>query len=157
MSARAASRLETLAFGHVYRYQPGKADWFAAGLPREGRAAHTPRVADVAARDVPTCRIDDRVGGARDVARAGGWKLCVVVDDQRVVLGVVDFDNADTAPETPVEHVMQPGPVTFRPHVAVGALPEYVKSRRMPHALVTTSDGVLIGLLRIEGSQAQVR
>ena len=150
MSARAASRLETLGFRQVYRYQPGKADWFAAGLPREGREAQTPRVADVALRDVPTCQIDERVGAVRDRARAAAWELCVVVDDQRVVLGVVAVDNDDVPADAPVEQVMQPGPVTFRPHVALGQLPDYVRARRVPRALVTTCDGVLIGLLRAD-------
>src|SRR5260370_26523396 len=89
MSARAAARLEKLGFRQVYRYEPGKADWFAAGLPREGKEAHTPRVADVARRDAPTCRIDERVGAVRDRVRAGGWDVCVVVDEHRVVLGLV--------------------------------------------------------------------
>jgi len=154
MSARAASRLETLGFGQVYRYQPGKADWFAAGLPREGREAHTPRVADIALRDVPKCYINERVAVLRERIREGRWELCVVVDDQRVVLGVVTLENADVDPDTPVEQVMDPGPITFRPHVAVGKVPEYVKARRMPRALITTSDGVLIGLLRAEEIRA---
>jgi hypothetical protein len=51
MSARAAARLETLGFRWVYRYQPGKADWFAAGLSREGTEAGTARVADLVERD----------------------------------------------------------------------------------------------------------
>ncbi len=102
MSARAASRLETLGFSHVYRYQPGKADWFAAGLPREGEEAHTPRVADVARRDVPTCRIDERVGAVRDRVRAGNWDVCVVVDEQRVVLGLVRAEALGVDPGTSV-------------------------------------------------------
>lgn len=36
MSPRAACRLETLGFHHVYDYMPGMADWLARGLPREG-------------------------------------------------------------------------------------------------------------------------
>ena len=31
------ARLEGLGFERVYDYVPGKADWFASGLPREGR------------------------------------------------------------------------------------------------------------------------
>ena len=33
MSPRAAWRLEGLGFERVYDYVPGKADWFASGLP----------------------------------------------------------------------------------------------------------------------------
>jgi hypothetical protein len=83
MSARAASRLVSLGFANVYRYQAGKADWFAAGLPREGKGAHIRRVADVAKRDVATCRLDERVADVRD--RVSGEPL-IVVDADRVVL-----------------------------------------------------------------------
>jgi CBS domain-containing protein len=150
MSARAALRLETLGFRQVYRYQPGKADWFAAGLPSEGKEANTPRVADVARRDVPTCRIDERVDTVRHRMREGGWDVCVVVGEHRVVLGLVRAEALGVDANTPVEEVMQPSPVTFRPNLGVGQMPDYLKKQRIPRALVTTSDGVLIGLLRIE-------
>lgn len=155
MSARAASRLETLGFPQVYRYQPGKADWFAAGLPREGQEAHTPRVADIALRKVPTCRIDERVGAVRVRMREGDWDVCVVVDDQRVVLGLVDASTLDIDPDRPVEQIMQSNPVTFRPNLRVGQVPDYLKTPRTRPVLVTTSDGVLVGLLRIGGVEGQ--
>jgi Mg/Co/Ni transporter MgtE len=153
MSARAAARLERLGFRQVYRYQPGRADWFAAGLPREGKEAYTPRVADVARRDVPTCRIDEHVGAVWDRVRAAGWDVCVVVDEQRVVLGLVHAEGLGVDPSTPVEEVMRPSPVTFRPNLGVGEMPDYLKEQQMPRPLVTTSDGVLIGLLRIEDAE----
>lgn len=155
MSARAASRLATLGFRQVYRYQPGKADWFAAGLPREGADAHTPRVADIARRDVPTCRLDERVGAVRERVREGVWDVCVVVDEQRVVLGLVRAEALGVDPATAVEEVMQSGPVTFRPNLGAGQMPDYLKKQRTPRALVTTSDGVLIGLLRVEDVDGQ--
>ena len=34
MSPRAACRLDTLGFEHVYDYLTGKYDWLARGLPR---------------------------------------------------------------------------------------------------------------------------
>lgn len=148
MSARAASRLETLGFRQVYRYQPGKADWFAAGLPREGMEAGTARVADVAERDVATCTVDERVGEVRDRLRRTGSDLCVVVDSQRIVLDLVEGVSADTPSDTRVEFVMRSNPITFRPNVPVGQLPDYLKAPTTPLALVTTSDGVLLGLLR---------
>jgi hypothetical protein len=152
MSARAASRLETLSFSRVYRYQAGKADWFAAGLPREGKNASTLRVVDIARRDVPSCRIHERVAGLRDRVRTGGWEVCVVLDGQRVVLGVVHAESLEADPNTPVEQVMQSDPVTFRPDIAAGQVPDDLKKKQIAHALVTTSDGVLIGLLRVEAA-----
>jgi Mg/Co/Ni transporter MgtE len=155
MSARAASRLERLGFTPVYRYQAGKADWLAAGLPREGTEAHIPRVADVAVRDVPTCRIDERVGAVRDRVQAGRWDVCVVVDQHGVVLGLVPGDVLDRDPGTPVEQVMHPGPVTVRPHLRAGQTPDYLRTPRTPRALVTTSDGILVGLLRLQDVEGQ--
>jgi len=146
MSARAASRLVSLGFAHVYRYQAGKADWFAAGLPREGKEAQVPRVADVTKRDVATCRLDKRVADVRD--RVGAEPM-VVVDADRVVLGLVGLDALTGDPATPIEQVMDPAPVTFRPNVRAGDVPDYFKKQSVRHAVVTTSDGVLIGLLHL--------
>ncbi len=160
MSARAASRLETLRFRQVYRYQPGKADWFAAGLPREGTEAHTPGVADMARRDVPTCRLEERVGAVHDRVREGSWDVCGVVNEQGVVLGLVRVEALGVDPDSPVEDVMQPAPVTFRPNLGLGEMPEYGTKQQIPRALVTTSDGVLVGLLWIEdvdGHQTHAR
>ena len=146
MSARAASRLVTLGFANVYRYQGGKADWFALGLPREGKEAHMPRVADVAKRDVATCRQDERVADVRN--RVDGEPL-VVVDTDRVVLGLVALDALTDDLASPIEQVMDPAPVTFRPDVQAGDVPNYFKKQGVRHAIVTTSDGVLIGLIRL--------
>jgi Mg/Co/Ni transporter MgtE len=147
MSARAASRLATLGFTDVYRYQAGKADWFAAGLPREGVEAHVPRVADVAKRDVPTCALHERVGDLQERVRAAGQGVCVVVDSEHIVLGIVEAEGLSGDPATVVENIMKPDPVTFRPHLRIGEIPDYVRKRQVRHVLVTTSDGILIGLL----------
>jgi hypothetical protein len=48
MSPRAASRLEGLGFERVYDYVPGKADWFARGLPTERRLASVPTIGEAA-------------------------------------------------------------------------------------------------------------
>ena len=149
MSARAASRLEHLGFT-VYRYQAGKADWFAAGLPREGREATVARVADVANRDAQTCRLDQRVGDVVDRGVQDDGNPVIVLDVDRVVLGVVEPERLTANPATPVEEVMDPAPVTFRPNVRAGETPEYLTKQGVRHALVTTSDGVLIGLLRLQ-------
>ena len=146
MSARAASRLTGLGFT-VYRYQAGKMDWFAAGLPREGSDANVPRIADVAKRDVPTCQLGERIGDLRDRLRANGRKPVVVVDADRVVLGLVGPDGLSGDPAAGVEDVMDLAPVTFRPNLRVGEMPEYLKKQRIQHALVTTNDGILVGLI----------
>ena len=99
MSARGASRLTILGF-NVYRYQAGKADWFAAGRRREGRDANVPLVADVAKRDVQTCRLDERVGDVRPPVDANSGEPLVVVDPDRVVLGLVNPEALTGHPAT---------------------------------------------------------
>ena len=89
MSPRAAWRLESLGFTQVFDYVPGKADWFASGLPREGKLASVPTIGGVARRDVPTCALAEKVENARDRVRAAGWDRCVVVSKERVVLGLL--------------------------------------------------------------------
>jgi CBS domain-containing protein len=115
MSPRAAWRLEGLGFEMVYDYVPGKADWFASGLPKEGRMASVPTIGDAARQDVPTCAPAEKVENAQDCVRAAGWDACVVVNKERVVL--------------------------------VGKMAARMRGRGAPTALVTTSDGRLVGLL----------
>ncbi len=131
----------------MYRYQAGKADWLGAGLPGEGRESTRPRVGDVARRDVATCHLGERVNAVSKRARESGWTASVVVDDQRVVLGLVDTGSVDGAAIATVEEVMDPAPVTFRPNVDVDELADSVRKPRAAAVLVTTLDGVLIGLL----------
>jgi Mg/Co/Ni transporter MgtE len=119
-------------------------DWFTAGLPREGSDANVPRIADVAQRGVPTCRLEERIGDVRDRVRR---KPVVVVDADRVVLGLVGPDGLTGDPAAGVEEVMDLAPVTFRPNLRVGEMPAYVKQHGVQHALVTTNDGILVGLI----------
>ena len=103
MSPRAAWRLESLGFPTVLDYAPGKADWFASGLPREGRDATIPRVGDLARHDVPTCWLGERVEEVEKRVRAAGGDTCVVVNDDRIVLGLLRGAALEVNTETPVE------------------------------------------------------
>jgi CBS domain-containing protein len=147
MSPRAAWRLEGLGFEKVYDYVPGKADWFASGLPKEGRLASVPTIGDAARRDVPTCAPAEKVENAWDRVRAAGWDACVVVNKERVVLGLLREKELSSDPETTVERVMRSGPTTFRPDVLVGKMAKRMRERGARTVLVTTSDGRLVGLL----------
>src|SRR5438046_292731 len=114
MSARAAWRLESLGFADVYRYQGGRDDWIANGLPIRGVRTRTVRVADVARRDVPTCVLGTRVAEARRHAEDAGWTECVVVNGGGVVLGILRERALDGDANALVDDVMDPGPVTER-------------------------------------------
>src|SRR5438105_3740394 len=90
MSPRAAWRLERLGFTDVHDYVAGKADWLAAGLPTEGPGSTRPRPGSLARRDVPTCGPDETVGVVRRRMVDGEWDRCFVINEARVVMGVVD-------------------------------------------------------------------
>ena len=128
----------------------GELDWLAAGLPTEGRNASRPRAGDVARRDVPTCRLDESIGEVRERVRAAGWNACVVVNDERVVLGLLRAEELRRGQDESIEQVMRPGPSTFRPHVPIEELAHHMIHHDLPASPVTTSDGRLVGLLRRE-------
>ncbi len=151
MSPRAAWRLESLGFTQVFDYVPGKADWFASGLPREGKLASFPTVGDVARRDVPACAPAEKVGAAQE--RAAGWDRCVVVSKERVVLGLLREKELTSDPEASVEEVMRNGPATFRPNEPVGKVTRRMRERGARAVLVTTSDGRLVGLFYREAAE----
>jgi CBS domain-containing protein len=122
-------------------------DWFARGLPREGKGTGEPRAGDAARKDVPRCRLDDRRHEVAVRVRAAGWDLSVVVDDEDVVLGLLESAALDGDPDTPVEAAMRAAPTTMRPHVTLHDAAEFLTSHERQHVLITTSDGRLIGLL----------
>jgi predicted transcriptional regulator len=147
MSSRAAWRLESLGFSQVYRYVAGKLDWFAHGFPMEGKFAAFPKAGDVVRHDVPTCRLTDQVGEVYQRCQAAGWKVCVVVNDSKVVLGRLRKEAWDADPQTRVEDVMENGPSTFRPDVFLVTLVKRMQNKKVGSVIITNSDGVLIGVL----------
>jgi CBS domain-containing protein len=150
MSPRAAWRLETLGFREVYDYTAGKQDWAAAGLPTEGTLAERPRAGDVARRDVPTCRLDETVKAIRERVERSGFEACVVVNEERVVFGILREKQLAAADDEPAERAMRVGPSTFRPNVDIEEMAMFMAEHDLPNAPVTTSDGRLVGLLRRE-------
>ena len=155
MSARAAWRLETLGFTQVYRFTPGEADWFASGLPIEGKLASVPRAQHVARRDVPTCGLSDQVGAVRERVRAAGWDQCIVVNQQRVVLGRLRQKELGGDGTARVETVMESGPTTIRPDTMLEGIAKRMGERRVESIVVSTSDGQLVGVLyRSDAEQA---
>ena len=132
----------------MYDYHAGIQDWVGAGLPTEGTNAQRPSLADVARRDVPTCALDERLGDVRDRAAAAGWDACVVVSEQRVVLGLLRAKELNADPDQPAGRAMRPGPSTYRPSVSVAEMRQIMTDRDLDSSPVTTSDGRLVGLVR---------
>jgi CBS domain-containing protein/rhodanese-related sulfurtransferase len=150
LSARAAWRLSSLGFTHIFRYTAGKADWLANGLPVEGMEAQIPRAGDVVDLNVPTCRRAEKLVEVKERLLKEGGKNCVVVNDSVVVLGMlgaVDLERAD--PSWPAEEAMERDPLTFRLDAALEEVKSTMQAQRKEIALVTSTDGKLFGLLRL--------
>lgn len=159
MSPRAAWRLETLGFTHVYDFIAGKAAWLASGLPTEGTAAATPRAGEIARTDVPTCRLTDRIGAVRQQVHASRaeWDMCLVVNDEQIVLGRLRGKAFNADPETIVERVMEEGPTTIRPDTSLDNITKRMRDRDVRSIVVTTLHGRLIGVLRREDAERRLR
>jgi CBS domain-containing protein len=147
MAPRAAARLESLGFSEVYEYKAGKSDWMAAGLPTEGTNAQHPRVSQVARKDVPTAGLNERLGNVSARVQAAGWDAVVVVDDDRVVLGLLRSKELTKDPDLRMEQAMRPGPSTFRPDVLITKMAANMEEHKLESSPITTSDGKLVGLL----------
>jgi Mg/Co/Ni transporter MgtE len=147
MSPRAAWRLEAFGFTEVYDYVDGKVDWMAAGLPTEGTNALKPRAGAVARRNVPVCRLEERLGDVQERVTAAGWNACVVVNDERVVLGLLRQKELGADQDQLIEQVMRPGPSTFRPFVLVEEMAKVMADHNLESSPITTSNGRLVGLL----------
>jgi Mg/Co/Ni transporter MgtE len=129
---------------------PGKLDWLAAGLPTEGIGAERPRAGDVARSDTPTCRLDELLGRVRERVRAAGWDACAVVNEEGIVFGLLREAELNGAEDQAIERVMRPGPSTFRPHVPIEEMAEFMVVHDLPSSPITSSDGRLVGILRRE-------
>jgi predicted transcriptional regulator len=71
----------------------------------------------------------------------------VVVNDERVVLGLLRSKELDKDPDLSIEEAMRPGPSTFRPFVAVAETARFMTEHDLDSSPITTSDGRLVGLL----------
>ncbi len=157
MSPRAAWRLESLEFGEVHDYVAGKLDWMAAGLPTEGTNATRPRAGEVARKDVPTCGLKERLGSVRERVRQQGWDAVVVVNEERVVMGLLRSKELESDSDLLIEQAMRPGPSTFRPFVRIEEMAHCMVEHKLESTPITTSDGRLVGLLLQRDAVSQVR
>jgi rhodanese-related sulfurtransferase len=146
--ARAAARLEALGFADVAVYGPGKAGWLADALPGGGLRRPEQRVGGIADPDAALVPAGATIAEA--VGLVGDADVGIVVDERRVVLGVLRPETFGLPGETPVADVLQPGPSTFRPSLTVQELVDYFRTSHESRALITTHEGLWLGIVRRE-------
>jgi len=147
MSPRAAARLESLGFDGVHEYRAGKLDWLAAGLPTEGENSRCPRAGEASRKDATVCGLKDRLGDVRNRVEQSSLEVAVVVDSERIVLGMLRSKQLEMDPNLAVEQAMRPGPSTFRPYVSMKEMADYMVEHSLECVPITTSDGRLVGVL----------
>ena len=149
MSPRAAWQLEAMGFTDVYDYVNGKVEWMLEGLPLEGAGPHYAMAGEVATTDGPhTCGLGTSVGESSRAINQSGDMLCLVLNDEGVVLGRLRKKHLDETSADAVETVMEPGPATVRPEESAKALLERMDKRNVEAVVVTTKKGVLLGVAR---------
>jgi Mg/Co/Ni transporter MgtE len=102
---------------------------------------------------VPTCALDDDLAAVRKRVQATGFETCIVIDDQRIVLGRLGRAAIHSDEPVSVEQAMREGPSTVRPSLPLRELLGRMAQRNQTTALVTTLDGQLVGLVRREEAQ----
>jgi CBS domain len=147
MAPRAAARLESLGFDQVHEYKAGKLDWLAAGLTTDGENSKCPRAGEASRKDAVVCGLKDRLGEVRDRAKQSGLEVAVVVDAERIVLGLLRSKELDMDPNLAIEQAMRPGPSTFRPYVSIKEMADHMVEHSLESSPITTSDGKLVGVL----------
>jgi CBS-domain-containing membrane protein len=144
MSPRAATRLDALGFERVYA--PSKVDYLARGLPREGEKAGEQRAADLLRDGFVRCRLTDRIDRVRGQVEASPYGFALVLDENDVPLG--RLRRAALEGEGPTaEDAMEAGPSTIRADTSVEKLRERLEGGGLNFAVVTTPDGVLMGIV----------
>lgn len=148
MSPRAAWRLDSLGFERVFDYVPGKADWSAAGLLLAGDAAEEATAGSGADPSVPTCALSDDLQHVRATVAQTEWRQCIVVNDERIVLGRLGRQALAQDDVRTIEEAMTGGPSTVRPDEPLDKLLARLERQQLETALVTTSEGHLVGVVR---------
>lgn len=155
MSSRAAARLATLGFSHVYDYVAGKADWGSFNLPLEGREGGETRVGAYLRADVPTCGLAERLREVKRRVEPAGWDTCFVLDDEGIVIGRLGRSALQRDGDIDAEEAMMSGPSTVRPSARLEAIVKRMREQNLTSLPVTRSDGRLVGLLlRADAEQA---
>jgi Mg/Co/Ni transporter MgtE len=79
------------------------------------------------------------------------------VNEERVLFGLLREAELAAEQVGPVENAMRPGPSTFRPHVPIEEMAQFMQQHDLISSPITSSDGRLIGLLKREDALRAAR
>ncbi|MBM0226249.1 CBS domain-containing protein [Micromonospora sp. ATA51] len=147
MSPRAACRLEALGFTDLYDYAAGKVDWLAHNLPTEGARADAPTAGSRLRHDVPTAMPDETITTVRARVDASPYGFALVLTADRTLLGRLRHADLAADSDTPAHEVMEPGPLTLRPHEALADIESDMRDHHLTYTIVTNPEGQLLGIV----------
>jgi Mg/Co/Ni transporter MgtE len=98
--------------------------------------------------DVVTCRLEERVTEVRERVSASPYGFAFVTSPHGVLLGRLRRAALEGDGPRSAEEVMEPGPSTVRPDTAAGELRERLEKRDLKTAVVTSPEGILLGVVR---------
>ncbi len=114
------------------------------GMPTDGALAKA-TIQNVV-RQLPVCGLGDDLMDVKSRI-VGEWKITVVIDAQRIVLGLLDLATIKDSDGT-IEDLMKPAPLTLRPSVTIAEAVTYFEQSDLTFVLVTKSTGELMGAIR---------
>ncbi len=127
----------------------GKMDWLAYGLPVERPENAAATVLDNLDRNIPTAFFTETIGQVHlRLDDSSQSALLPVVNDRKVVLGVIKKPIHGMDPVMPVTEAMDPGPTTIRPYTPSQSVVERLIKENKDAILVTVPDGRLLGIFR---------
>jgi Mg/Co/Ni transporter MgtE len=87
-----------------------------------------------------------------DVAERVGddWRVCVVTAENGVVLGLLGAEALRASNRVEAADAMALGPSTIRPSARRDGILRRMRDQDLTRIVVTSSDGVLLGVLRRE-------
>lgn len=116
-----------------------------------------PYAGELVDRDPPTCALNDTMADVRAVFEAARYGFCLVLNEQRIVLGRVRRSTlADADALASADSVMEPGPSTVRFNTAADELVQRLAAKDLKTAIVTTPGGCLVGVLDRADAQARL-
>jgi predicted transcriptional regulator len=98
--------------------------------------------------DVAKCRLEERIEDVRPRVEDSPYRFALVVAPGGTLLGRIGKAALDSDANVTVDAAMEPGPSTVRADVSLESLRDRLDKRGFKTAVVTTPDGVLLGVVR---------
>jgi len=116
-----------------------------------------PYAGELVDRDPPTCALNDIVADVRAVLDAARYGFCLVLSEQRILLGRLRRSPLDAADaQSAVERVMEPGSSTVRFNTPADELVQRLSAKDHTTAITTTPGGCLVGVFDRADAQARL-